>query len=334
METLKPSDLLYGETEGYAPLRNALSAWLLRSRGVIADAKNIFITSGATHAISLAIDSLADKTGVFVIEDPAHFGVVRQLKQRDLPYHGVSVDENGLTTQKIRDNDIAGVYVTPSHQFPLGYVMSAARRVQLVTMARKNRFYIIEDDYDSEYRFDGPPLPPLYSMDPESVIYVGTFSKTLFPALRIGYAVVPEHLQKKWLTARRYTDVQNSIVEQAVLTEFLERRMMDMHIKRTTKFYAGKRELLKKAISEIIGDKAVILGDAAGLHMAVRFAGQKFDATFQSTCRENGIFLGISSAYALKKGKFEDTLLLGYGKIEEDDILPGMRKLAGLLSQR
>lgn len=331
LEKLTQPDLLYGDTEGYSRLRNALSEWLLRSRGVLADAKNIFITSGATHAISLAIDAVSERKGAFILEKPGHFGVEHQVRQRNLPYLGVPVDENGLCMEMMPKKAIAGVYVTPSHQFPLGCVMSAARRAQLVNMAREKGFCIIEDDYDSEYRFAGPPLSPLYALDSESVIYVGTFSKTLFPALRIGYAIVPQRLQKSWLAARRYTDIQNSIVEQAVLSEFLERRMMDMFIKKTTSAYNSKRQLLKKAIAKEFGESAAVLGDAAGLHMAVRLEGKRLAPSFPDICRENDILLGTSAGYAPREDTDIDTLILGYGMVAAEDIAPGIQKLAGIL---
>lgn len=358
LETIKPGDMLYSNAQGYEPLRKAIADWLLRARGMRTDKEGIFITNGATRAISLAVELLCRDTGdtrdardaetnrALIVENPSYLGITRLLRLKHIPYALCAVDKHGIRTEEIerelegkiaktkRAKPPAGVYVTPSHQFPLGFVLSARRRTRLVEMARENDFYVIEDDYDSEYRYGGAALSPLHALDPERVVYAGTFSKTLFPALRVGFAVVPGALRRRWMELHRYTDVQYAIVEQATLHRFLEQRVMDRHIRTMTKLYGGKRAKLIAAITETFGADATVLGDGAGLHLALRLPGKgnRFGREFRNRCKKEGMNIMPCSRY-MQKGEgseetdYKDTLLLGYGNIEEDRIPEGIRLL-------
>lgn len=181
---------LYGPAEGDPKLREELAAYLFRSRGLRVPPEYLFISSGATHALHVAASVLAREAVTVAVEDPCHSGMARTLRNAGLRIEAIPIDERGMRTELLKDEDAA--YVTPSHQFPLGGVLPADRRTRLVLWAREADRYIIEDDYDSEFRYSGPPIAPLWSLDPEHTIYVGTFSKTLFPALRVGYALVPQ----------------------------------------------------------------------------------------------------------------------------------------------
>ena len=172
--------------QGHGPLREEISQWLFRERGISAAAGDIFITSGTTQALNLLVQIVAQKGRPFIVEDPCHLAIIEILKNKDLPYEAVAVDENGLKTELLEALSLSAVYVTPSHQFPLGGILPAERRASLIRLARKQNFYIIEDDYDSEFRYAGAPVTPLFSMNNERVLYVGTFSKTMYPALRVG----------------------------------------------------------------------------------------------------------------------------------------------------
>ena len=334
LETIKPRDMLYGNTQGYAPLRKAIANWLLRFRGMRADSESIFITSGATQAIGLAVETLFKDEHAFLVENPSHLGITRLMRLKNIPFLLHNVDERGMAVEKGRLERLSGVYVTPSHQFPLGCVLSALRRTQLIAAAREKDFYIIEDDYDSEYRYGGQTLTPLYAHDPARVIYVGSFSKTLFPALRIGFAVVPAALQDAWTELRRYSDVQNAIVEQVVLCRFLEQRRMDRHIKSMTRIYGRKRDRVIGAIAHEFGGNAEILGDSAGLHLALRVPGRRLGREFKEQCRERGMALMPCSRYELKGTEYNDTLLIGYGNVDENRILEGLQLLSEIMKSR
>lgn len=330
LETVKPGDMLYGEVRGHAPLRREIAGWLLRYRGLSVDARSVFVTSGATQAIALSVDTLCRNGGSMLVENPCHVGITRYMDLRGVRYAWAPVDENGLRLDRMAGHSPAGVYVTPSHQFPLGHVMSAGRRTRLVAMARERGFYVVEDDYDSEYRYGGPPLTPLHALAPDRVIYVGTFSKTLFPALRIGYAVVPEPLHETWSALRRYGDVQNPIAEQVQLAAFLGQRKMDRHVAAMTRLYRSRRGEIVAAVERVFGGDATVLGDGAGLHMAVRIRGGRFGREFKERCRERSLSVTPCSRYVLGGGKHRDTVLLGYGNIAEGRIAAGVRLLGEL----
>jgi GntR family transcriptional regulator/MocR family aminotransferase len=319
-ESLAPEEYGYAGPEGQDALREEIADWLFRSRGLSVRAQDIFITAGATHALNLACDVLDLKGRTVLAEDPCHSGILQTFKARDCVIVPIPVDGNGLHTDAIAGvPDAAAVYVTPSHQFPLGAILSAPRRAALIRYAREHDAYIIEDDYDSEFRYGGAPVAPLCAMDPLRVIYVGTFSKVLFPALRIGYAVVPGPLQKKWRFLRTHDDVQNPPFEQAALSEFLRTRQLDGHIRKMRKLYGKRRDTLLEALrASFCGCSAS--GDAAGLHVAVDFPGKSFDANFRRRARRAGLELATVEEHCIVKGRYPGRLLLGYGHLEPDEI--------------
>ena len=319
-ERLAPEEYGYAGPEGLGALREEIAAWLFRNRGLSVQSQDIFITAGATHALNLACDALDLKGQRIAAEDPCHSGILHTFKASSCEIVPIPVDENGMQTERLAGLPAcSAVYVTPSHQFPLGAILSAPRRAALIRYAREHGAYIIEDDYDSEFRYVGAPVAPLCAMDPRCVIYVGTFSKVLFPALRIGYAVVPEPLQKKWRFLRTHDDVQNPPFEQAALTEFLGSRQLDTHIRRMRKHYGKRREALLEALcSSFPGCTAA--GDAAGLHVAVDFPGKTFDDAFKKRARRAGIELATVEEHCIVKGRYPGRLLLGYGHLEPDEI--------------
>lgn len=328
-----PSELLgYSGPDGYPPLREEIADWLFRSRGLRVDPQSIFITAGATQSLSLLADLLHCDDGEFVLEDPCHTAVPTLLRNRGYSYRPAPVDDHGLilegTDMDWDAGDISAVYVTPSHQFPLGGILPANRRTALIRQARAKSFYIIEDDYDSEFRYQGAPVTPLYALDPERVIYVGTFSKSVFPALRLGFSILPEALQKDWKHLRVYADVQCPVAEQAALAEFLRTRKMDRHISRMRKLYGQRREVLLKEVNKIFGQDVVkVWGDVSGLHLAMQFAEGHFDEKFIQGARDRGIRISVVDKYSLTPGKHADKLLLGYGHLEPDEIRAGIAML-------
>jgi GntR family transcriptional regulator/MocR family aminotransferase len=312
----------YGYTgpQGLDALREEIAGWLFRTRGLNAAAEDIFITAGATHALNLACVVLGLSGRSILMEDPCHSGMLQTFRDRSCRIVPVPVDGHGMQTERLDGApDIAAVYVTPSHQFPLGGILSAPRRAALIRFARENDAYIIEDDYDSEFRYGGAPVSPLVAADPLRVIYVGTFSKVLFPALRIGYAVVPRPLQKRWRVLRTHDDVQNPIFEQAALAEFMRARQLDSHIRKMRKLYGARRAVLLEALRASFGGAAA-LGDAAGLHLAVHFPGMIIDESFAKRCRAAGIDVTPVEAHCIDKGRHGSELLLGYGHLEPDEI--------------
>ncbi|WP_242974352.1 PLP-dependent aminotransferase family protein [Lacrimispora amygdalina] len=293
--------------------------------------EDIFITSGATQAFYLLVDILYKNERPFCLENPSHPAIRTVINDRNYPLCFMPADRQGADDSWIKERDLSAVYLTPSHQFPLGGILPALRRASFIRLAAEKDYYIIEDDYDSEYRYCGSPVTPLYSLDPSRVIYVGTFSKTLFPALRIGFAVLPKELQKKWRHYRNYLDVQNPILEQAALAEFLRSRKMDNHIRHMRKVYAKKRETLLQSAKEAFGSQIRAWGDESGLHVALEFPEMKFGKDFVSDCRNNGIQIQTVSQYCSDESCHADKLLLGYGHLNEKEIHEGIAALKSLI---
>jgi GntR family transcriptional regulator/MocR family aminotransferase len=328
-EKLAPEYWGYTGPEGLPALREQIAAWLLRSKGLAVQPEDIFITTGATHALHILAELLTtDKRQDFIVEDPCHSGMLRVLQRNNFRIKPVPVDELGLQTSVLTGSDTCAVYITPSHQFPLGGILPAARRAVLVNFARDNGLYLIEDDYDSEFRYMGSPVAPLYSLSPQQVIYVGTFSKTMFPAIRIGYVILPRPLQPRWRRLRLHTDVQNPPFEQAALAEFLQARKLDRHIQSMRRLYGQRRQTLLKTLAETFGNCWRPWGDAAGLHLALEFPGRHFDENFVHNCYQHGIRITSVDYHSIIKGRHLDKILLGYGHLEPHDIRQGITLLA------
>ncbi|MCE5287166.1 MAG: PLP-dependent aminotransferase family protein [Pelosinus sp.] len=317
----------YTGPEGLAVLRDEIAAWLLRSRGIIVNPQDIFITAGATQALYVLAELLSGEGQEILVEDPCHRGMLQVLTQKNFKICPVPVDEQGMQTGKLESSSASAVYVTPSHQFPLGGILPAGRRTELIRFARAKDIYIIEDDYDSEFRYIGSPVAPLWAMDRQRVIYVGTFSKILFPALRIGYCILPRQLHRRWRYLRTHTDVQNPPFEQAVLARYLSTRRLDRHIQQMRRLYGQRRQILLAQMTEIFGQTWSVWGDAAGLHLALAFPGKCFDQQFLRGCQAAGVLVTPAEYHSITKGLHMDKLILGYGHLEPAEINKGLRLL-------
>lgn len=332
-EKLPPGQWSYTGPEGLTVLREQIAAWLLRSKGMTVDPEDLFITAGATHALHILAGLLAtQKKPEILVEDPCHLGMLRVLQQNNFQIRPVAVDEQGLNIAFLpKESQASAVYITPSHQFPLGSILPAGRRTALITYAREQDLYLIEDDYDSEFRYTGSPITPLYSLDPQRVIYVGTFSKILFPALRIGYVILPRPLQSAWRRLRLYTDVQNPPFEQAALADFLSTRKLERHIQSMRRLYGQRRQILLQTLTETFGSGWQVWGDAAGLHVALAFPGSCFDRNFISHCQKHSIRITPVDEHSIVKGRHLEKLLLGYGHLEPQEIRQSIALLAQCL---
>jgi GntR family transcriptional regulator/MocR family aminotransferase len=361
-EALELEAFGYTGPQGLYSLRVEIAAWLFRIRGLKVSPDDIFITAGATHGLHLIAEILcgvgrqqsmddsrqiqtgdSSQTpmgygGQILMEDPCHIGMLGIFKNKGCSIIPIPVDDNGLQTECLqkyqgicKSQSISLIYVTPSHQFPLGGILPASRRAALIRFARENDVYIIEDDYDSEFRYSGELIAPLYSMDPHRVIYVGTFSKAVFPALRIGYVILPHPLRERWSDLRTHTDVQNPVLEQAALAEFLRTRKLDRHVRQMRKIYGQRRQVLLGSLKETFGTGWTVYGDSAGLHAAVEFTGIRFDESFKEICLRNGLFITPAESYCIEKGCHQSKLLIGYGHLEPDMIRKGIRMLYDII---
>lgn len=325
-------DWLYGSPDGIIALRREIAAYLFRVRGMRVSPESVFVSAGATHALHVVALVLRNRGRSVAVEDPCHTGMARTLGGVGAAIVPVQADGSGMIVSALSGIDAGAAYVTPSHQFPLGGILPASRRTELILWARSRDAYIIEDDYDAEFRYSGPPVAPLWTLDPERTVYIGTFSKSLFPAIRIGYALVPGALRDDWRAARIHSDVQNPPFEQAALAELLANRTADRHVARMRRLYARRRTILLRAIDRRFGGRAEILGDAAGLHLAMRLRGCRIDEAAENSARERGIVIVGAERHALVPGRWTDTLILGYGHLSEPEIDRGIDLLADFLS--
>lgn len=329
----RAADFGYSDAEGDYTLRAAIAGYIERVRGVSSSPEQIVITTGAKNALCLLTRLLLAAGSEIVVEDPMHYDFQELLLEAGGHLLPIPVDAKGIRTDMLPDrDDIRMIVVTPSHQFPLGGVMTIQRRVALIKYAaRQKNCYIIEDDYDSEYRFSGTPVSSLQGLDPEHVIYLGTFSKILAPALRMGYAVLPERLVSDFARLKYITDHHYPTVDQQALAKFIEEGLLERHIVRMKKVYRRRQEVLIESLLAAFGDNLVIEGQSTGMHIAVRFPGCFFDKKMLEECMEAGVKIYPVSMHSIGKGKHTDSLVLGYGNLPEERIRIGVIRLRKVL---
>lgn len=258
----------YPPTQGLPALREAVAGYLARRRGVQASADDILIVNGTQQAIALAARVLLDPGAVAAIEEPQYFAIREVLQIHGARLQPVPVDADGLCVDALPLPAPRLVCVTPSHQFPTGSVLSLARRQALLDYAHAHDSWIFEDDYDGEFRYDARPLSALRSLDRHGrVIYVGSFSKVMFPALRLGYLVMPPGLREDFVNAKWAEDFGCSGVEQAALARFIEDGGFERHLRRTAKALRERRAALLQGLRQRLGDRLEIADSNAGMHL-------------------------------------------------------------------
>lgn len=322
---------LYENPQGLPELRAALSDYLGRARAVRARPEQILIVNGSQQAVDLALRVLVDPGDTVVVEDPGYSGArlaVEAIGARLLP---VPVDADGLDTARLPPPE-AGTrlaHVTPGHQFPTGGVMPAARRLALLDWAERGGTYVFEDDYDSEYRYEGRPVESLQALDRAGlVIYSGTVSKVLSPGLRLGYMVLPPELVEPFLRAKQLTDRHTASLDQAVFAHLIRDGHFERHIRRTRRRNQRRRDALVAALTSAFGPAVAIEGAKVGLHLVVRFrdipaalAGSVAEA---AALRSVGIVPAETGSQGLDDGA---GFLMGYAALEEADIRQGVALL-------
>jgi GntR family transcriptional regulator/MocR family aminotransferase len=325
--------MAYGDPAGYLPLRHAVADYLRTARAVACDASQVLIVSGSQMALHLCARVLLKPGDTLYFEDPGYPGARAALTATGAALQSVPVDGDGLVVQAMRrTKSPRAVYVTPSHQYPLGVSMNVSRRLELLAWARRHDAWIIEDDYDSDYRYSSRPLGALQGMNgAEQVIYTGTFSKVLFPAMRIGYVVAPASLVEKFIAQRLTLDLFPQTLDQLVLTDFLCEGHFARHVRRMRAIYQTRRDTLVREIGKQLRDVLTIVNADAGMHLTGRLSKGSDDVELVRVARERGISaIALSTCY---RGNLRDPgLVLGFGGIAEKDIVRGVRTLAEVLS--
>ena len=319
----------YRDFAGHAVLRAAIARYTGVSRSVRAVADDVLITHGAQQALDLIGRVLIDPGTLVAVEEPGYPDARLLFQSLGARVCGVRVDAEGLDVSAI-PNGARLVYTTPSHQFPLGTPMSLARRAALLAWAEKHRAVIIEDDYDSEFRFSDRPLEPLQSLDGGGcVIYVGSFSKTMLPMLRIGFLVAPASLQPALRQAKRLTDRYREFSTQAAMARFIDDGHLARHVRVASRDYAGRHALLAATLEADFADWLEVVPSAAGLHLCARLVDPAIDLDHDVLPRARAAGIAVDSlAEFCAQAPKEQGLVIGYGGIAADRIKPGLRRLA------
>lgn len=315
---------------GYRPLREAIASYLGLIRGIACDADQIIITAGAQGAMDLAARVLLDPGDAAWIENPGYLGARGALLSAGARLIPVPVDAEGLNVAAgiSRESQARLAVVTPSHQATLGVTMSLARRLALLAWAKERRAWILEDDYDSEYRFAGRPLAALQGLDDAGrVIYIGTFSKVLFPTLRLGYLVAPPALVDALIATRQFIDLHIPALAQAVIADFMNDGYFTRHIRRMRQLYAGRRAALVATLKQELDGTLEAQAPEAGMHLVGWLPPGIDDRTASGRAAAHGVQTPPVSAFCLEPLQ-RGGLLLGYAAVNEREIAAGVRQLA------
>ena len=327
--------LQYAGAMGLPELREAIATYLRTSRGVRCEAQQIMIVSGSQQALDLATRVLLEAGRAAWVEEPGYWLVHHVLKAARCRIVPVPVDAEGLNvTAGIKLNRNArAAFVAPSHQYPLGVTMSAARRLQLLEWAQRSRAWIIEDDYDSEYRYGSLPIASLQGLDRNArVIYIGTFSKVMFPSLRLGYLVIPVDLIERFAAMRQVMDICPTHITQAVMSDFIREGHFARHVRRMRPIYAERRRVLVAELERQLGDNVTIMGDQAGMHLAIFLTRGRDDRKIAATAARQSLWLSpLSSSYIGRTARHG--FVLGFGNTKANDIPQAVRRLKKLIYQ-
>jgi len=328
-----PGHLRYASPNGYEPLRKQLARYLRRARGMSCDADQIVVVNGSQQAFDLIARVLLDPGDAVVIEEPSYSGARLIFETVAAKLLRVPIDRAGLDVDALPPGTIRLAYVTPCHQFPTGVIMPTSRRLALLDWASRTGAYLIEDDYVSEYRYEGRPLEPLQTLDHAGiVIYVGTLSKVLFPALRIAYLVLPTPLVRPFVVAKFLADRFSPTLAQQTLTDFMDQGQFDRHLRRSCARNAKRRQVLTSALKTHFGDRVEIAGENAGVHLLVwfnDFSSEDGHAVVERAAGEGIGIYPVTACYARPPRRLG--LLFGYASLGEASIRIGVRRLAEVI---
>jgi GntR family transcriptional regulator / MocR family aminotransferase len=322
---------LYGDPAGKIRLRRAVAGWVARSRSVTASEDTVVITCGTQHAIDLVTRVLIEPGDCVAVEDPGYLPARRLFEALGADVVGVPVDDQGLIVDLLPPSARI-VYVTPSHQYPLGVTMSMPRRRALLRWAERHDAAVIEDDYDTEFRYVDRPLEPLQALDADGrVVYVGSFSKTFSPSVRLGFAVVPQPLADPVAALRQLIDWHPPIAMQTALAGFINDGLLDKHIRRSRRVYAERHHILTQALSGPLSDHLTAQAPHAGLHVAAVLRGELDEQRVLHAAARHGIVTaGLSHCFYT--GPSQAGLVIGFGAVSTTGLPVALRTLGRILA--
>lgn len=336
---LDAAQLNYGDPAGAPVLRAAIADHLRAARGVVCTADQVFVTDGTQASLDLCAHACADAGDTVWIENPGYAGALAAFRAAELAVEGIAVDADGMapTAHDWQTRTPTLIYTTPSHQYPVGEVLSLARRMALIDGARAAGALIIEDDYDSEFRHEGPPLAAMQGLAPDApVLYCGTFSKTMFPALRIGFLVAPPGLAPQLALLRAQSAPAGRIAEQLALAEFLRSGEFALHLRRMRRLYRQRRDALVTALERHLGRIAEVRGASAGMHLSLHLRDARLsDVAIARQARDAGIVVQALSTQTLAPapagGAAWNGLVLGYAQVPAERMEALVKRLAAIV---
>lgn len=322
-----------GKSSGDLELRKEIKQYLHQSRGVSCSSSQIILGSGMEYLL-LLLSQILGEPYVVGMENPTYLQAYRVFTQLGLPVKAISMDEQGMKIEDLREQKVQIAYVMPSHQYPTGIVMPINRRNALLAWARNEEdHYIIEDDYDSEFRYHGKPIPSLQGNDKNGkVIYMGTFSKAIAPAIRISYMVLPKQLLIRYNELLSFYSCTVSRIDQAVLTGFLREGHFERHLNRMRALYRGKNQFILQQL-KIFGNDIRIRGSSAGLHLLVKFTKINDHLKFQERLQQAGIKMYPISHYYIKGKPEQEQYIMGFARMKEEQIREGIQKIMEIHDQ-
>ncbi len=323
-----PNCFDYGTPQGTPELRTSICTYLQRTRGLICDPSQIIITSGSIQSFSLLSKLLLTQDTSYIIEDPLHYEIRKTFEATSINHYSVPVDEQGILTAFLPENiNPSFIFVTPSHQYPLGGLLSIQRRIELIRYAEEKNCYIIEDDYDSEFHYLGSPVSALYDLAPNRVIYVGTFSKILSPSLRIGYMILPYELVDCICEYKKRSDYFTNTLNQLLLSKFIDNMYLNKHILKMRKLYFKRHNTLIESLLSTFDISVTIQGESTGLHLIAMFKHVEFTEPLIKFLYQNGVAIYPIWIHSLRKDYPKNSIILGYSHLSCEMIQKGIALL-------
>ncbi|WP_445487200.1 MocR-like pyridoxine biosynthesis transcription factor PdxR [Niallia sp. 03133] len=331
MDSMQKEVMLYGDKMGYFPLREEISRYLYYARGILCSPNQIVITAGTQYAVKQILTLFLPYTTHVAMENPGYDGVEKVLRKKGCVLKDINVClSKGYPIEDLKDSHCHLAYVTPSHQFPLGSIMPIAKRIQLLQWANENNAYIMEDDYDSEFRYEGSPIQSLKGLDTnDRVIYLGTFSKSFLPAARVSYIVLPEKLAESVHTDLFETQAASPIIQKALYL-FMQKGEFDRHLRKMRKIYQEKRTILVQSIKRYMGNRVEMIGENAGLHLLLVIKGEDTETLCEKAkiCKIN--VYSAEKYYWTKNREASYPIMLGFGGLSKKEIEEGIRLMANV----
>lgn len=322
------SALGYDDPQGRPELRNVLCDYLERARGIRCHPDQIIITSGVKQGLSLIAKCLLNAKSEVWIENPSNENVKQIFSFYTEKITAFEVDEQGIQPNLFpADRSPTLIFVTPSHQFPMGGILPIQRRLELIRFAREAGCFLLEDDYDSEFNYSGLPSSTLFELDTERVIYAGTFSKVMFPSLRLGYLVAPMNLIPRIREEKRLADHHSNSIYQLALMRFIENGDLERHIRNMKKEYRNRHDNLLELLRAKFAERVKIYGGQAGMHVVAEFENITFTPERVRQLQESGIYVVPVEKHSLVKEKHQNQIILGYAQLANEEMGKGLEIL-------